>query len=126
MIYKIGKTNKVKNVATNRPPITTVAKGFCTSAPEPLLKAMGKNPNDATNAVIKTGRNRILVPCKTIAFKSVSPDFRMLLNSAINTKPFRTATPNKAIKPTPALMLNGIPRIAKKKIPPIAESGIAE
>ena len=113
-------------MATNNPPITTVASGFCTSAPEPLLNAIGKNPKDATNAVIKTGRKRVLVPCKTIAFKLVSPDFRMLLNSAINTNPFKTATPNKAIKPTPALMLNGIPRNAKKKTPPIAESGIAE
>jgi len=40
--------------------------------------------------------------------------------------PFNTATPNNAINPTPALILKGIPRIAKNNIPPIAESGIAE
>ena len=40
--------------------------------------------------------------------------------------PFSTATPNKAIKPTPALILNGIPLNAKKKIPPIADKGMAE
>ena len=54
IIYKIGKTNKVKNVATINLPITTVAKGFCTSAPKPLLNAIRKKPSDATNAVIKT------------------------------------------------------------------------
>jgi hypothetical protein len=56
MIYKIGKTNKVKNVATNNPPITTVANGFVLRL-QPLLNAMGKNPNEATNAVIKLGVN---------------------------------------------------------------------
>ena len=33
--YKIGNTIRVRNVALNKPPITTVAKGFCTSAPAP-------------------------------------------------------------------------------------------
>ena len=43
----------------------------------------------------------------------------------INTIPFNTATPNKAMKPTPAEILKGISRNHKAKIPPIAESGIA-
>ena len=34
-MYKMGKTNKVNNVAVNKPPITTVANGFCTSPPAP-------------------------------------------------------------------------------------------
>ena len=138
MIYKTGSTNSVKKVAINKPPITTVAKGFCTSAPEPLLNAIGKKPNDATKAVINTGRNLILVPSNTIFFKSeifklpivfclfLIVSFFIWLNSAIKTKPFNTATPNKAIKPTPALMLKGIPRSAKKKIPPMADNGMAE
>lgn len=42
------------------PPITTVAKGLCTSAPSPCDKAIGKNPNDATSAVINTGRSLIM------------------------------------------------------------------
>ena len=33
--YNTGKTNKVNNVASNNPPITTEAKGRCTSAPAP-------------------------------------------------------------------------------------------
>ena len=112
-------------MAIINPPITTVASGRCTSAPEPLLKAIGKKPSDATKAVIKTGRNLNLVPVITICFKSVKPLFFSLLNSAISTMPFSTATPKRAIKPTPALILKGIPRKAKKKIPPIAESGMA-
>ncbi|EIA07107.1 hypothetical protein HJ01_03588 [Flavobacterium frigoris PS1] len=126
IIYKIGKINNVRNVATINPPITTVANGFCTSAPEPLLSAIGKKPNDATSAVINTGRKRTLVPCRTIDFKLVSPVFFIRLNSAIKTNPFKTAIPNKAIKPTPALILKGIPRIARKNIPPIIDNGIAE
>ncbi len=121
----MGKTTKVSMVAINRPPITTVANGLCTSAPDPLLKAIGKNPKEATRAVIKTGLNLILVPIKTIRCRLVSPSFLRRLNSAIKTIPFNTATPNKAIKPTPALMLNGMPRSAKKNIPPMADNGMA-
>ena len=43
----------------------------------------------------------------------------------MSTIPFNTATPNKAIKPIPALILNGIPRSNKAKIPPIALIGMA-
>ena len=57
-IYNTGNTKRVKNVAINKPPITTVAKGRCTSAPAPSLKAIGKNPKDATHAVINTGKEK--------------------------------------------------------------------
>ena len=40
--------------------------------------------------------------------------------------PFKTATPNKAIKPTPADILKGIPLINKANTPPIAAKGMAE
>ncbi|MNE47292.1 hypothetical protein D3C80_1416920 [compost metagenome] len=43
----------------------------------------------------------------------------------ISTIPFNTATPNKAIKPIPALILKGIPRSIRAKIPPIALIGMA-
>ena len=82
--------------------------------PEPLLNAIGKKPRDATKAVINTGRNRTFVPINTILLRSVMPSFFNLLNSAINTIPFKTATPNRAINPTPALILNGIPLSARK------------
>ena len=44
------------NVATTGQPMTTVANGRCTSAPAPLLSAMGK-ANGCSNAVINTGLN---------------------------------------------------------------------
>jgi hypothetical protein len=40
--------------------------------------------------------------------------------------PFKTATPNKAINPTPAEILNGIPLNHSASTPPMAEKGIAE
>ena len=40
--------------------------------------------------------------------------------------PFKTATPNKAINPTPADILKGIFLIQSAKTPPIAENGMAE
>jgi hypothetical protein len=42
MIYSKGSTNSVRKVAVINPPITTVANGFCTSAPAPVLNAIGK------------------------------------------------------------------------------------
>ncbi len=53
------------------------------------------------------------------------PSFCKWLNSAINTIPFNTATPNNAIKPTPAEILNGIPLINNANTPPIADKGMA-
>ena len=44
---------------------------------------------------------------------------------ATSTIPLSTATPNKAIKPTPADILKGIPRRYKANTPPIADKGIA-
>ena len=77
--YKIGNTIKVSKVAENKPPITTVANGFCTSAPPLVDNAIGKNPNEATAAVIKTGRNLVFVPIKTLCNGSVIPsDFNWL------------------------------------------------
>jgi len=48
----------VRSVAVTRPPMTTVASGRCTSAPGEVESAMGRNPSDATRAVIRTGRRR--------------------------------------------------------------------
>ena len=61
--YSSGSTISVSKVAVSKPPMTTVAKGFCTSAPAPFENAIGKKPKLATVAVIKTGRNRKIVPC---------------------------------------------------------------
>src|SRR5882757_9129038 len=60
--YSAGSTARVNRVALIRPPITTVAKGFCTSAPVPVASAIGTKPSEATSAVITTGRNRINAP----------------------------------------------------------------
>ena len=58
----MGKTTSVKNVAVISPPITTVANGRCTSAPDVCEIAIGRKPKDATDAVRITGRKRDLVP----------------------------------------------------------------
>ena len=59
MRYRIGNTSKVSRVAVISPPITTVASGRCTSAPAPVLIAIGKKPSEATEAVINTGLGRV-------------------------------------------------------------------
>ena len=107
------------------PPITTVAKGFCTSPPAPVLIAIGIKPKAGTRAVINTALNLDLVACITIRMESCQPSAFNLLNSDTNKIPFKTATPNKAIKPTPAEMLKGISLAHKAKIPPMADNGMA-
>ena len=106
--------------------MTTVASGRCTSAPSPVLSAIGKKPSEATKAVISTGRSLILVPAITICVRSCNPSFFNLVNSATSTIPLSTATPNSAIKPMPAEILNGMPLIESARIPPMADSGMAE
>lgn len=41
----------------------------------------------------------------------------------IITRPFRTATPDWAMKPTAAEIENGMPRIQRKKTPPVKANG---
>ena len=41
-----------------------------------------------------------------------------------STTPLSTATPKSAMKPTPAEMLNGIPRTHKARMPPVTAKGI--
>ena len=69
----MGSTMRVSNVAVSKPPITTVARGFCTSAPAPLLIAIGKKPSEATAAVMMTGRKRTLVPSLIRSSTSLIP-----------------------------------------------------
>ena len=106
--------------------MTTVASGFCTSAPAEFDNAIGKKPSDATVAVISTGRSRTAVPSKITLTRSVSPACRSRLNSPISTMPFSTDTPNRAMKPTPAEILKGISRNQRASMPPMAASGMAE
>ena len=60
----IGKTNKVKMVAVTKPPIITIAKGFCDSEPIPEEIAAGISPMDAISAVITTALVRAFTPLK--------------------------------------------------------------
>ena len=61
----MGNTTNVSNVAVISPPITTVASGFCTSAPAEVDNAIGRKPSEATAAVMITGRNRVFSPLIT-------------------------------------------------------------
>jgi hypothetical protein len=44
------------------------------------------------------------------------------MNESITT-PFSTATPDSAMKPTPAVIENGRPRAARATIPPVSANG---
>jgi len=64
-----GRRMSVRTVEKRIPPITTVARGRCTSEPRPEFTAIGKNPIEATSAVITTGLSRDRVPSITRSFK---------------------------------------------------------
>ena len=102
--------------------MTTVASGRCTSAPVPVARAIGMNPNEATNAVIKTGRRRVSDPCR-IASSKGSPSSRRFSMNEIITMPFSTATPERAMNPTAAEIDNGIPLSHKERNPPVNAKG---
>ena len=123
--YKTGRTTKVKMVAVISPPITTVARGRCTSAPALVEIAIGKKPKAAADAVKSTARKRSFVPCLIKVSISSKCCFLSSLKCSISTIPFNTAIPKSAIKPTPAEILNGMSRIHKSKTPPTADNGIA-
>ena len=60
----------VNNVELTRPPITTTARGRCTSEPIPWDSARGTNPRSATKAVVNTGRRRNRQPLTTASSSS--------------------------------------------------------
>src|SRR5882724_35172 len=60
--YSVGSTTSVRSVLETRPPITTVAGDFCTSAPGPVASAIGTNPREGTRVVMSTGRSRVSEP----------------------------------------------------------------
>ena len=107
------------------PPITTVASGRCTSAPADDEMAIGRKPKTSVRAVNIIGRILLLVPKKIRSFKLVTPSSLSSLSPVIITNPFRTATPKRTIKPTPAEILKGISRIQSAKTPPMVAMGIA-
>jgi hypothetical protein len=63
--YRTGSSINVSKVEVTSPPMTTEAKGRCTSEPIEVEKAMGKKPMLATQAVINTGRSLRFAPAKT-------------------------------------------------------------
>ncbi len=70
---KGGQDQEREQCAEINPPITTVASGFCSSAPVPVASAIGTKPSEATSAVMATGRNRVIAP-SWIAWSGKRPD----------------------------------------------------
>ncbi len=86
---------------------------------------MGTKPRLATRAVISTGRRRVSAPSRmawpTGLPSSIRPRMKLTM-----TTPFSTATPDRAMKPTPAEIDNGSPRSASAATPPVSARGTPE
>ncbi len=48
-----------------------------------------------------------------------------VFDAETQTRPLSTATPKRAMKPTPAEIENGMPRKARAKTPPVVANGTA-
>ena len=57
LVYSVGRTTRVSNVLLTIPPMTTVARGRWTSAPTPVLMAMGMKPTAAPRATAPAKRS---------------------------------------------------------------------
>ena len=103
--------------------MTTVASGRCTSAPTPVLNAIGTNPKLATNVVISTGRRRVVAACVTASSSArpFSRSWRMVETRIISSS---TATPDIAMKPMAAEIENGMSRSHSATMPPTAAIGV--
>ena len=117
-----GNTTSVSRVEEMMPPMTTVARGRCTSLPVPTLIAMGTNPSPATRAVVSTGRSRVMAPSITASSSALPPVRNDRIKLTI-TRPFSTATPESAMNPTPADMDKGMSRSHRAATPPVKASG---
>ncbi|MNN70701.1 hypothetical protein D3C81_1865730 [compost metagenome] len=87
-----------------------------------MAVAIGIKPRDATKAVISTGLRRVNAPSR-MASSSPMPFSRKLRMKEIMTRPLSTATPDNAMKPTPAEIESGISRIHNAIIPPVSAKG---
>ena len=121
-MYKTRSTSRLITRALKTPPMTTVAKGRWTSAPIPVLKAIGRNPRLATSAVINTGRRRVIAASSTACSSGV-PRRRNWRMYETNSMSSSTATPDRATKPTAAEIEKGMSRIQRARIPPTQANG---
>ena len=121
-MYNTRNTSSDITVALMTPPITTVASGRCTSAPMPVLVAMGTKPNAATSVVISTGRRRIRAACSMACSRS-RPRARSCRTVETSSMSSSTATPERTTNPTAAEMENGMSRTHRAINPPVQANG---
>ena len=102
--------------------MTTVASGFCTSAPAPLANAIGTKPRLATSAVITTGRSRWKAPACAASARPIPDRIRSWIDDTM-TRPLSTAIPDSAMKPTAAEIEKSMPRTNSSNTPPTSANG---
>ena len=104
------------------PPMTTMASGFWISEPGPVANKSGTRPKAAMLAVISTGRSLRIAPSNT-ALSRLNPLASNSLKWLTITRPFKTAMPSRAIKPTDAGTERYSPEAQRVRIPPTSANG---
>jgi len=84
------------------PPTTTTASGFWISEPGPVANRMGTRPMTVRMAVIMTGRNLLSAPVIVASSMLSSVSSLSWFRYEINTTPFITAVPSRAMNPMDA------------------------
>ena len=113
-----GENRQQRVAASNQGP-----KGSGGGVPALVEIAIGRKPRLATSAVVRTGRSRSIAPSRA-ASGDTSPACRRSTMVLTSTTPFRTAMPQRAIKPTAAEILNGKSRSHSASTPPVAAKGM--
>jgi hypothetical protein len=91
-------TIRVNKVEDTSPPITTIASGFCTSAPVWVVITSGSKPKAVVIAVMRTGLSLDKEPLITASLTE-RPCFLRYSKLEINISAFVKAIPKRAINP---------------------------
>src|SRR5262249_56201156 len=106
-----------RRVVDTPPPIPPGASGRCTSAPAPVLVAIGMNPTLATSAVSSTVRRQAAHAFSTAA-RPDSPRVSEPRRYDTTIMLFSTDTPDSVMNPTAAAIDTAISRTPTPPIPP--------
>src|SRR5260370_838997 len=97
--YTTGTKNSVTRVATIKPPITARPSGAFCSPPSPIPSAIGNIPIIIANAVMRTGRRRVLPASRAASWAPISRSPRTKLAKLTTKMLLETAIPTAMIDP---------------------------
>ena len=121
-MYSTRSTSSDMTVALITPPITTVASGRCTSAPMPVLSAIGTKAEGGDQRGHQHRPQARHGGCLDGLLQAHALPTQ-LADVETSSMSSSTATPDRATKPIAAEIENGMSRIHRAIIPPVQANG---